>query len=319
MTHNELYPDITPYETGRLALDGTHAMYYEQSGKPDGVPVVFLHGGPGGGTMPMFRRFFDPDHYRIILYDQRGAGKSEPLGELIDNTTPHLIADIERLRDHLGIARWHIFGGSWGSTLALAYAEAHPQPCLSLTLRGIFLCRKKEIDWFLTGMRTIFPEAWEDFVELIPEAERCDLLIAFHRRLIDPDPAVHMPAATAWSIYEGRCSSLLPNEALVASFADPVTALGIARIEAHYFVNDIFIDADSLLGNIDRIRHIPAVIVQGRYDIVCPVATAHELARAWPEAKYEIVADAGHSALEPGISSALVAATNRFRELDSAP
>ena len=308
----ELYPQITPYETGRLKLDDRHVMYYEQSGNRDGVPVVFLHGGPGGGTQPIYRRFFDPAKYRIILFDQRGAGKSTPLGELTDNTTPHLIADLEHLRAHLKVTRWLVFGGSWGATLALAYSQTHPGPCLGLILRGIFLCRKSEISWFLYGMATLFPEAWADFSGHIPPGERDDLLAAYHRRLIDPDPAIHMPAATAWSVYEGTCSSLLPNDELVSSFADPVTALGIARIEAHYFVNDIFFDADALLTNVERIRHLPSVIVQGRYDIVCPISTAHALAQVWPEARYEIVADAGHSALEPGIRAALVAATDEF-------
>ncbi|MCZ6604168.1 MAG: prolyl aminopeptidase [Alphaproteobacteria bacterium] len=313
----DLYPEITPYETGRLKLDDRHVMYFEESGNRDGVPVVFLHGGPGGGTQAIFRRFFDPGHYRIILFDQRGSGRSTPLGELTGNTTPDLISDMERLRRHLDIESWFAFGGSWGSTLALAYAQTHPDPCRGLILRGIFLCRQKEIDWFLYGMGTIFPEAWAEFAELIPAEERHDLLAAYYRRLTNPDPQTHMEAATAWSVYEGRCSTLLPNEELVASFADPVTALGIARIEAHYFINDIFIDANALLDRIDRIRHIPAVIVQGRYDIVCPIATAQELTSAWPQARYQVIDDAGHSALEPGIRSALVATTDEFRDLDA--
>lgn len=315
VAQREFYPKIRPFDTGQLALDDTHVMYYEQSGKHDGVPVVFLHGGPGAGTAPAYRRFFDPEHYRIVLYDQRGAGQSKPLGELTDNTTPHLITDLERLRDHLGIEKWHVFGGSWGSTLALAYSQTHPETCLSLVLRGIFLCRQSEINWFLYGIKTIFPEAWADFSGHIPEPEHDDLLVAYYRRLTNPDPKIHMPAATAWSIYEGRCSTLIPNKSLVSSFARPVTALGVARIEAHYMINNIFFDADSLLGNVSRIRNIPAAIIQGRYDIVCPIVTADELAAAWPEARYEIIDTAGHSAFEPGTRSALVAGTDAFRNI----
>ena len=296
-----------------LPLDGLHSMYWEQAGNPHGVPAVFLHGGPGAGAAANHRRFFDPAHYRIVLYDQRGAGRSTPLGELTDNTTPHLIADLERLRVHLGIDRWLVFGGSWGSTLALAYAEAHPDRCVALVLRGIFLCRKPEIDWFLYGLRTLFPEARRSFVACIPPGERGDLLRAFHRRLIDPDPAVHMPAAHAWSIYEGSCSTLLPSAETIRYFASDVVALGLARIEAHYFMHDIFLPENALLANIDRIRHIPAIIVQGRYDAVCPIVTADDLHRAWPEARYVVVADAGHSAWEPGIAAELIKATDHFR------
>jgi proline iminopeptidase len=308
-----LYPPLEPRRTGRLALDAVHTMYWEESGNARGVPVVFLHGGPGGGSAPDHRRFYDPHHYRIIVYDQRGAGQSTPLGELIDNTTPHLIADLETLRVHLGVERWLVFGGSWGSTLALAYAQAHPERVLGLVLRGIFLCRPLEIDWFLYQMRFIFPEAWRAFAELLPEHERGDLLKAYHRRLVDPNPGIHMPAAHAWSRYEGACSTLLPDPALVSHFEEDAVALGIARIEAHYFVNNIFLADNALLAGIDRIRHLPCTIVQGRYDIVCPLLSADDLHRAWPEAEYIIVADAGHSAREPGIARALVAATDRFR------
>jgi proline iminopeptidase len=311
-SRRDLYPPIEPYAHGMLPLDGVHAMYWETSGRRDGLPVVFLHGGPGGGSSPRHRRFFDPRAYRIVVYDQRGAGRSTPLGELRDNTTPHLVADLETLRRHLGIERWLVFGGSWGSTLALAYAEAHPDRCLGLVLRGIFLCRPSEIDWFLHGLRAIFPEPWERFAGHLPEAERPDLLRAFHRRLTDPDPAVHLPAAKAWSIYEGSCSTLLPSRETVDHFASDVVALGLARIEAHYFVNDIFLPPNALLDRIDRIRHLPCTIVQGRYDVVCPIVTAHELARAWPEAEYRIVDDAGHSVWEPGIAAALVEACDAF-------
>ena len=309
-----LYPEIEPYDAGMLTLDGVHRMYWEQSGNPHGEPVVFLHGGPGAGAAPGHRRFFYPAHYRIVIFDQRGAGRSTPLGELRDNTTPHLVADIERLRTHLDIDRWLVFGGSWGSTLALAYAEAHPARCTGLILRGIFLCRKSEIDWFLYGLRTLFPEAWRAFAAVIPAAERHDLLDAYHRRLTDPDPAVHLPAARAWSVYEGACSTLLPSPETVAYFAGDTVALGLARIEAHYFRNDIFLPGNALLANIDRVRTIPGVIVQGRYDAVCPIVTADELHEAWPQAQYIVVPDAGHSAWEAGICAELVKATERFKD-----
>ena len=310
-----LYPGIEPFVTGMLDLDGLHRLYWEQSGNPRGVPVVFLHGGPGAGASPVHRRFFDPAHYRIIVFDQRGAGRSTPAGELRENTTPHLIADLERLRQELGVERWIVFGGSWGSTLAIAYAEHHPQSCLGLVLRGIFLCRPREIDWFLFGLQTVFPEPWREFSEYIPAAERPDLLHAYHRRLTDPDPSVHLPAARRWSVYEGSCSTLLPNPALVADFASDRIALALARIEAHYFLHSIFLPDNFLLDNLERIRAIPAAIVQGRYDAVCPIVTADDLHRAWPQAEYHIAAGAGHSAFEPGIRSRLVAAMDRFRSL----
>ncbi|HEX6632481.1 MAG TPA: prolyl aminopeptidase [Usitatibacter sp.] len=308
-----LFPPIEPSKSGLLDLDAPHRMYYEESGNPRGVPVVFLHGGPGAGSSAVHRQFFDPAFYRIVVYDQRGAGRSTPLGCLDDNTTPDLVADLERLRKHLGIDRWAVFGGSWGSTLAIAYAEHHPERCLALVLRGIFLCRPSEIEWFLYGLRAIFPEAWRGFAGFIPEAERGDLLHAYHKRLVDPDPAVHMPAARSWSVYEGSCSTLLPNPALVADFASDRVALGLARIEAHYFVNDIFLPANFLLDNARRLAPIPGVIVQGRYDVVCPPVSADDLHRAWPEAEYTIVPDAGHSAFEPGIRSRLIAATESLK------
>jgi proline iminopeptidase len=309
----DLFPPIEPYANGMLAREAPHSLYWEQSGTPDGQPAIFLHGGPGAGASAEHRRFFDPAHYRITIFDQRGAGRSMPLGELTDNTTQHLIADAEALREHLGIDRWLVFGGSWGSTLALAYAQAHPERVTGLILRGIFLCRRDEIDWFLYGMRWLFPEVWQRFAGGVPEEERGDLLQAYHRRLIDPDPAVHMPAARNWSTYEGACSTLLPSPETVAAFGRDTLALGLARIEAHYFVNGIFMDEGALLRDVDRIRRIPGVIVQGRYDTVCPIRTADELHRAWPEAEYVIVPDAGHSAMEPGIRRALVAATQRFK------
>jgi proline iminopeptidase len=308
-----LFPPIEPFDSGMLERDAPHRMYYEQSGNPRGVPVVFLHGGPGAGASAVHRQFFDPAFYRIIVFDQRGAGRSTPLGHLGHNTTPKLIEDMEALRAHLRIDRWLVFGGSWGSTLALAYAEHHPERCHGLVLRGIFLCRKSEIDWFLYGLRHIFPEAWRTFSSYVPEEERGDLLESYYKRLTHPDPGVHMPAARCWSVYEGSCSTLLPNPALVADFASDRVALGLARIEAHYFCHDIFLPDDFIVRNAARLKPIPGVIVQGRYDIVCPAVSADDLHRAWPEAEYTIVPDAGHSAFEPGIRSRLVTATEAFK------
>jgi len=298
-----------------LRVCESHIVYWEQSGNPAGVPVVFLHGGPGAGASPTHRRFFDPAHYRIVIMDQRGAGRSRPLGETRANTTELLIADLETLRDLLGIERWHVFGGSWGSTLALAYAETHPARCLSLTLRGIFLMRRSEIDWFLTAMGTIFPEPAAAFAGFLPEEERGDPLEAYWRRLNHADPTVRIAAARAWSVYEGACSSLLPNPELISAASEDSHALGLARIEAHYFRHNLFQPESRLLDEIDRVRHIPAVIVQGRYDIVCPIVTADRLHRAWPEADYRVIPDAGHSAMEPGIRAALVQATEQFKSL----
>ncbi|HYP66777.1 MAG TPA: prolyl aminopeptidase [Thiobacillaceae bacterium] len=316
MLHSSgLFPPIEPHLQGFLEPDGLHRIFWEESGNPAGMPVVFIHGGPGSGTSPQQRRFFDPAHYRIILFDQRGSGRSTPYGELTDNTTQHLIADIELLRASLGIDRWLVFGGSWGSTLGLAYGEAHPEHCLGFVLRGIFLCRRQEIEWFLYGLRTLFPEAWRDLIAPIPLAERSSLLEAYYRRLTDPDPGIHIPAARTWAAYEARCSTLLPNKQLVESFASDAVALSLARIEAHYFMHDIFLPDNSLLENLGRIRHLPAIIVQGRYDAICPIVTADELACAWPEAFYEIVEDAGHSAFEPGITRALTEATEAFKDL----
>ena len=310
-----LYPAIDSHRGGLLDVGDGHRVYWEESGNPQGVPVVFLHGGPGAGASPVHRQFFDPALYRIVIFDQRGAGRSTPLGSLEANTTPDLVADMERLREHLAVERWIVFGGSWGSTLSLAYAEHHPERCHALVLRGIFLGRPAEIDWFLYGIRNVFPEPWREFAGFIPESERGDLLEAYYRRLVDPDPAVHLPAARRWSVYEGSCSTLTPNPALVADFASDRVALGLARIEAHYFANRLFLPENFLLSNVARIRHIPAVIVQGRYDAVCPPVTADDLHRAWPEAEYHVVADAGHSAFEPGIRSRLVGAMDALRRL----
>ena len=315
MPRDAIFPPIDPFHTGYLRAGDIHSLYWEECGNPVGVPVAFLHGGPGAGASPMHRRLFDPNHYRIIIFDQRGAGRSRPLGELRENDTADLVADMERLRNHLGIIRWHVFGGSWGSTLALAYAQTHPEHCLSIILRGIFLMRQTEIDWFLYGMRRIFPEAWRRFSGFLPEAEREDLLGAYYDRLTDPDPAIHLPAARAWSLYEGACSTLMPNPETIAAASEDSHALGLARIEAHYFKNNLFDPEDRLLQELDRVRHIPAVIVQGRYDIICPISTADELHRFWPEAHYVVVPDAGHSAMEPGVRAALIEASQRFRSI----
>ena len=309
----DLFPRIEPYDHGMLDLDGRHRMYWEQSGNPDGLPVVFLHGGPGAGANAAHRRFFDPSHYRIVVYDQRGAGRSRPYGLIDDNTTDHLIDDLEQLRRHLGIERWLVFGGSWGSTLALVYGIRHPESCVGFILRGIFLGRMREVDWFLHGMRMVFPEAWRRFTGFLPAAERGDLLEAYHARLMDPDPAVHLPAAEQWSGYESACSNLMVDARGVKVAGSGAGALSLARIEAHFFRNGVFIDDDYILANVERLRRHPAAIVQGRYDMVCPIVTADELARAWPEADYTVVPDAGHSAMEPGIRSALVGATEDMK------
>jgi proline iminopeptidase len=309
-----LHPEIEPYASGRLALDALHTMHWEACGNPTGVPLVFLHGGPGGGCLPHHRRFYDPAFFRIVLYDQRGCGASTPTACLVDNTTSHLVADLERLRESLGIERWAVFGGSWGSTLALAYAQAHPDRVLGLVLRGIFLATAREIDWFMHGIANVFPEAWRAFTAFLPPGERDDLLGNYYRRLTDPDPAVHLPAAQAWDRYEGACSTLLPQPDAIAKFDSDAAALAIARLEAHYFVHRGFLREGQLLAAVPTLRHIPCTIVQGRYDMVCPPITADALARAWPEAEYIVVPDAGHSVREPGITRELVAAVRRLQK-----
>ncbi|BDU78496.1 prolyl aminopeptidase [Mesoterricola sediminis] len=312
-----LYPPIEPYATGRLRVSDVHELYYEESGNPQGRPVVFLHGGPGGGSDPKQRRFFHPDKYRIVNFDQRGCGQSTPHACLEANTTWDLVEDIERLRTHLGIARWQVFGGSWGSTLALAYAEKHPEACTELVLRGIFLLRRQEIDWFYQrGASVLYPDAWEAYEAAIPPAERGDFLAAYHRRLTSPDAAVRLAAAKAWSTWEGSTSRLLPDADFTGHFGEDEFALAFARIECHYFANHGWLDPeDQLLRDVDRIRHLPAVIVQGRYDVVCPMESAWALHRAWPEADFVITPDSGHSAFDPPNSRALVAATDRFAGL----
>lgn len=308
----ELYPPAEPLRHGWLSVGGVHQIYWEEAGNPSGVPVLFLHGGPGAGCAPVHRRFFDPSHYRIILLDQRGAGRSTPNADISDNHTPALIADLEALRQHLCVERWLVFGGSWGSTLALCYGEAHPQRCLGFVLRGIFLFTKEEVDWFMQMMGRVFPEAGRMFRDFIPPGERHDLLKAYYQRLIDPNPRIHLPAAQCWCTYEESCSRLMvePGEPRMSS-----AVLAMARIEAHYMMHKGFIEEGQILRQIHRLHGLPATIVQGRYDMVCPIASADALARAWPGSAYHIVPDAGHSAMEPGIRAALVSATNRYRSL----
>lgn len=321
-----LYPPIEPYESGELLVGDGNRIAWELSGNPDGKPVVFLHGGPGGGTAPWHRRFFDPDAYRIVLFDQRGCGKStphasDPHADLRYNTTWHLVADMELLRRNLGIERWQVFGGSWGSALALAYAEAHPEAVSELVLRGIFTLRRHELEWFYEGgASAILPDAWEDFVAPIPVLERSRLVDAYHRRLNDPDPGVHVPASVAWSTWEARAVTLRPDPALVARMAEPAAATAFARIENHYFVHGGWFDEGQLIDRAHTLRDIPGVIVQGRYDVCTPAMTAWDLHRVWPQARLEIVDDAGHAASEPGIAAALRAATDGFRpHADASP
>ena len=307
-----LYPEISPLRTGRLQVSSLHSIYWETCGNPAGIPALFLHGGPGAGISPKSRRFFDPERYHVALFDQRGAGQSTPLGETRENTTDLLIQDIERLREMLGIERWLVFGGSWGSTLSLAYAQAHPERCLGLVLRGIWLVSDEEIEWWLNGVRNFFPREWEAFAGHVPEAERGDLLAAYSRRLESDDPAVYGPAARAWSRYEGSCLHLLPNPETADAFTEDAIALGIGRLEAHYFRHKAFLRPNQLLEGVTRIRHLPGFIVHGRYDVICPVRYAHALADAWPGVELRIEPDAGHSSYEPGIAEALVDATDRF-------
>jgi proline iminopeptidase len=309
-----LFPPIEPYRNGRLTVDDLHTLYWEECGNPHGVPVLFLHGGPGAGLSPKHRQFFDPAFYRIVLFDQRGAGQSTPLGEVRQNTTQLLIDDIERLRVLMDIEQWLVFGGSWGSTLALAYGQAHPERCSGFILRGIFLCTRPEFDWFLNGIRWFFPKEHAKFVAQIPQAERSDLLQAFGRRLFGDDPAEKLQAARAWSRYEGSCLHLLPHPEVADQFGSDAVALGVGRLEAHYFLHDAFLSDDQLIRNVGRIAHLPAVIIQGRYDVVCPALSAWRLHEAWPQASFEMIEDAGHAAFEPGIARALVAATERFRQ-----
>ena len=310
-----MYPEILPYRVEHLDVGDGHQVYVEQAGNPDGLHALFLHGGPGGGCQPWYRQFFDPARYHLILFDQRGAGKSTPHASLDENTTDHLIADIERIRQHLGIERWLVFGGSWGSTLALAYAEAFSQRVLALILRGVFLCRDEDIHWFYQqGASRLFPDYWEDFVAPIPMHERTRLVEAYYRRLTGDDEVARMACAEAWSVWEGRTSSLLPNPNMEAAFADPFFALAMARIECHYFNHHSFMRPNQLLENAHRLDDIPGVIVHGRYDVICPVDQAYVLHQAWPLSHLQVVDDAGHSASEPGIVKALLAATDALAD-----
>ena len=312
-----LYPEIEPYHVERLAVSPLHTLHVEQCGNPNGIPVLFVHGGPGAGCSTTDRRFFDPRAFRVVLVDQRGAGRSAPLGELRENGIDDLVADFEFVRARLGIAKWHVFGGSWGSTLGLYYAQRHPASVLSLCLRGIWLLRQLEVDWWLYGLRAMAPEAWRTFAEHVPEARRGDLLEAYWERFHDPDPLIARAAAKAWATYEAVACTLLPNPEFAAGLTNDHTAWALARLEAHYVRNQRFTPDDRLLVDLPRVRHLPAFLVHGRYDLVCPLIGADDLHRAWPEASYAIVDDAGHSSHEPGIARQLVAAMDRVAKTGS--
>lgn len=309
-----LYPVIEPFRHGILDVGDGHRMYFEECGNPHGKPVAIVHGGPGGGANATMRRYHDPQQHRILLFDQRGCGRSTPHASLDANTTWHLVADMERLRRHLGIERWQLFGGSWGSTLALAYAQSHPERVTEMILRGIFLLRQAELKWFYQdGCGWIFPEAFAQFKQLIPVAEQGDLVAAYYKRLTDPDRSVQVAAARAWSMWEGSTLALMPDPERVKLFGADAYAIAFARIECHYFMHAGFLDRDGeLLHRVGRLRDIPCTIVHGRYDVVTPVKNAYDLAQAWPEAELRIVPDAGHAMTEPGIVSELVAATRKY-------
>ena len=309
-----LYPEIKPYASHRLKVSALHELYVEESGNPDGIPAVFLHGGPGGGTDGTSRRYFDPEAYRIIVFDQRGAGRSTPHAELQENDTAALVSDMEAIREFLQIDKWLLFGGSWGSTLSLVYAQTHPERVLALVLRGIFLCRNQDLQWFYQdGASRIFPDYWADYYEHIPENERSDMIAAYYKRLTSSDEIARMAAAKIWSNWEGCCSTLRPNTHVVEKMNDPHVALAMARIEAHYFMHEAFLSPNQIINNAKRLQGIPGIIVHGRYDVVCPLDNALALHNAWPEAELCIVREAGHSATEPGITDALIRATNQMR------
>lgn len=316
-TNDTIFPEIEPYQTGRLKVSDLHTIYYEEAGNPHGHPVVFLHGGPGGGISALARRFFDPAFYRVILFDQRGSGQSTPYAELRENTTWDLVADIERIREWMGVERWLVFGGSWGSSLSLAYAIKHPQRVMGLILRGIFLCRKSEIDWlYQDGASHVYPDGWDHFIEPIPPAERADLLAAYYRRLTDPDIAVQLEAAWPWSRWETQCSRHIPDLAALEKDEDPHKTLAIARIEAHYFVNQSFFPEDGyLLKEAAALNAIPTRIIQGRYDMVCPACSAWDLKKAMPDADLRIIPDGGHSVKDPSIAAGLVQASEDFKSV----
>ena len=317
MVNEHFRPSVSPFAEGMLAVDDRHSLYWEQCGEPSGIPMLFLHGGPGAGCSETDRRFFDAAAFHVVLFDQRGCGRSRPLGELRDNTIDHLVADIEQLREHLEIDKWHVFGGSWGSTLALYYAQQHPDRVLSLVLRGIWMLRNAELDWWLYEIGQIQPELWNEFVGFLPEDERGDILAGYWRRLTGADRDVALEAARRWSVYEGSCCTLLPNDEFAGAFAEDDMAWSLARLEAQYFRAGYAASDDLILGHVDRLRGIPAFAVHGRYDIVCPVRNLDDLRAAWPDLDWEIVADAGHSSHEPGITKQLVAATNRIAETGS--
>jgi proline iminopeptidase len=311
----DLYPEVLPYRAEHFSVDQTHTLYVEEVGTSAGIPALFLHGGPGAGCESYHRRFFDPQRYRVILFDQRGAGRSTPHASLQDNTTWDLVEDIEKLRRHLGIDQWLVFGGSWGSTLALAYAETHPERVSALVLRGIFLCRPQEIQWFYqVGANRLFPDYWEDFAAPVAPAQRADMLAAYHRLLTGDDELRRLAAAKAWSVWEGRTATLLPDVNVAAHFARPHVALSMARIECHFFVNDAFLKPDQLLADADRLAGIPGVIVHGRYDVICPLESAWALHAAWSASELSIIADAGHSAAEAGTRRRLIEATDQFAD-----
>ncbi len=306
-----LYPDIKPYSERRLSVDSVHTIYVEESGNPQGLPVLVLHGGPGAGCDPILRRFFNPDVYRIILFDQRGCGRSQPHAELENNNTQALIGDMETIRRELDISSWVLFGGSWGSTLGLAYAQQYPELVKAMILRGIFLCRDEDFSWFFkTGAPRIFPDAWNAFVKNIPQNERDDILEAYHKRLTGKDELAKMAASKQWALWEAQCSTLKPSHTVLDHMTDPHVASSLAQIECHYFLNNAFLSPNQLIENASKLANIPGIIIHGRYDMVCPLDNAFELASVWEKAELQIVRDAGHASMEPGIVDALIRATD---------